>query len=342
MQNAIKLALAVFAAACPIAAAAQAPAEFYKGRTVNLQIGSGVGGGYDAVGRLFARHIGKYIPGQPSVVPQNVPGGGSLQLSNQFAAIAPRDGSTFGIVNNGVPSTPLLTPSVAKFDPRKFNYLGSPSREGHVMMVWETSKIRTIEDLFTKEAIIGATAPGGAVYDFPFLANAVLGTKFKIITGYQSSNTAKLAMERGEIDGQAGMGWVSVKTDYGTDLGAGRIRIVSVFGFEPLKEIPNVPLMPTGKTQDERQLFELMYSRQRFGRPFITPPDVPADRLAALRQAFEDTMKDKDFLAEAVKQNIEVEPVKWQELQELVEKLYKTPDHVVKRMQETLASVQKK
>lgn len=322
-------------------ASAQSVEDFYKGRTVNLQIGSGAGGGYDIVGRLFQRHIGKYIPGKPTVIPQNVPGGGSLQLANQFGAIAPRDGSVFGLVNNGVPSTPLLTPAVAKFDPRKFNYLGSPSRESHIFMAWHTSPIHTIDDLFTKEAIIGASAPGGAVHDFPFLTNAVLGTKFKIITGYSSSAKAKLAMERGEIHGSAGMGWVSVKADYGHDLGAGRIRIVSAFGFEKIKDLPDVPLMPTGKTQEERQLFELMYSRQKFGRPFLTPPDVPADRLAALRKAFEDTMKDPDFLAEAKKINVEIDPVRWQELHELLDKLYKTPDHVVKRMQDTLASVQK-
>lgn len=332
---------AALAGAAP--ATAQTPTDFYKGRTVFLQIGSGVGGGYDIVGRLFSRHMAKHIPGNPNLVPQNVPGGGSLQLANQFGAVAPRDGSMFGILNNGVPSTPLLTPNAAKFDPRKFSFLGSPSREAHVMMTWHTAPIKTMDDLFTKETIIAATSPGAAPYDVPFLTNTVIGTKFKIITGYNSSNDGRLAMERGEVHGTAAMGWVSVKSDYADDLKNKRILIVAAFGMRPNKELQamGVPLMPTGKTEEDRQLFQLMYARQDFGRPFLTPPDVPADRLAALRGAFEATMKDADFLADAKRLTVEVEPVTWQELHQLIDKLYQTPEPVVKRMQEIMSRAKK-
>jgi tripartite-type tricarboxylate transporter receptor subunit TctC len=328
--------------ALPFQAQAQSPADFYKGKTIFLQIGSGVGGGYDTVGRLFGRHIGKYIPGKPTVVPQNVPGGGSLQLANQFANITARDGTAFGILNNGVPSTPLLTPSAAKFDPRKFLYLGSPSREAHIFIAWQTAPAKTMEDLFKIETIVGATSPGGAPYDFPFLTNAIIGTKFKIITGYNSSTETKLAMERGEIHANAGLGWVAAKTDYADDLKTGRIKILAAFGMKKNKELLDVPLLPIGKTEEEHQLFQLMYARQDFGRPFMTPPDVPADRLAALREAFVQTMKDQEFLAEANKLNVEIDPVTWQELHELTTKLYSTPEPVVKRMQEILAKAQKK
>lgn len=340
--RALTLAFATALTALP--AHAQSPAAFYKDRTVFVQIGSGTGGGYDIVGRLFQRHMGKYIPGNPTLVPQNIPGGGSLRLANQFAAVAARDGSVFGILNNGMPSTPLMTPNVAKFDPRKFNFVGSPGREAHVMMVWHTSPIKTMEDLFTKETIIAATAPGAAPFDVPFLTNTVIGTKFKIITGYQSSNDGRLAMERGEVHGTAAMGWVSVKSDYADDLREKRIRIPAAFGMRPNKELAGmgVPLMPVGKTEDERQLFQLMYARQDFGRPFLTPPDVPADRLAALRHAFVETMKDKDFLGEAKKLNVEIDPVSWQELHTLMDKLYQTPDSVVKRMQQIMAATAKR
>jgi tripartite-type tricarboxylate transporter receptor subunit TctC len=319
-------------------AAAQTPADFYRGKTVFLQIGSGVGGIYDTVGRLFVRHIGNHIPGKPRVVPQNIPGGGSLALANQFASIAARDGSVFGVFNNGMPSTPLLDPSAAKFDPRKFHFLGSPSREFHILVGWHTAPVTTFDDLFKKELIVGATGPGAAPYDFPLLTNALIGTKFKIVTGYISGQETKLAMERGEIHANAGLAWSSAKNDYGSEIAEKKIIILAGFGFRPHPELPNLPMFPNGKTEEERQLFQLMYARQAYGRPFLTPPDVPADRVKALREAFETTLKDPAFLAETQKMNLEIDPVSADELDKLTADLYATPDHVVKRMHELLMS----
>lgn len=319
-----------------ISAHAQSVQEFYTKRLVTLQIGSGVGGGYDVIGRLFSRHMGKFIPGNPTVAPQNVPGGGSLQLANQFANITARDGSVFGIFNTGMALTPLLTPSAVKFDPRKFNFIGSPAREAHVLIVWHTAPVQTIEDAFKTTLTVAATAPGGAPYEFPHLTNTLLGSKFRVIKGYRSSQASKLAMEREEVHGIAGHGWASVKAEYGEDLAAGRIKVVAAFGMKKHKDLENIPLFPTGTTEEERRLFALMYSRQVIGRPFAAPQDVPKDRLEALRNAYAATVKDAAFLAEASKFNIDIDPVYHDELNELIEDLYATPQSVVARMQAIL------
>jgi tripartite-type tricarboxylate transporter receptor subunit TctC len=320
----------------PCSSAAQSPAEFYKGKTVFLQIGSGPGGGFDTVGRLVGRHIGKHIPGNPNIVPQNVPGGGSLQLVNQFANTTPRDGTVFGIINNGAPLTPLLTPQAARFDPRKLHWIGTPIREAFILISWHTAAAKTVDDLFKVETVAGSTGPGGANYDFPFLTNAVIGTKFKIVTGYSSSNETKLAMERREIDAYAGVGLAALN-EYADEIKNGKIKALAAFGMKKNSKVLDVPLLPIGKTDEEHQLFQLMYAREDFGRPFITPPDVPADRLAALREAFLLTLKDPDFMADAKKLNLELDPVSWQELTELTNKLYATPEPVAKRMQDIMA-----
>lgn len=336
------VALAIVAvAALPFQAQAQSPADFYKGKTVFLQIGSGVGGGFDMIGRLFARHIGKHIPGKPTIVPQNVPGGGSLQLANQFANITARDGTVFGILNNGAPLTPLLTPSAARFDPRKFLWLGSPIREAFIFIAWHTAPAKTLADLFEIETIVGSTGPGGANYDFPFLTNALIATKFKIISGYNSSAQSKLAMERGEIHAYAGVG-LAAMSEYAEEIKSGKIKALAAFGMKKNRKLMDVPLFPIGKTEAEHQLFQLMYAREDFGRPFLMPPDVPADRLAALREAFVQSMGDEEFLSDAKKLNVEIDPVSWQELQELTTKLYSTPEPVVRRMQEILVKAQVK
>ncbi len=269
-------------------------------------------------------------------MPQNVPGGGSLQLANQFANTTPRDGTVFAILNNGAPMTPLLTPSAAKFDPREFLWIGSPIREAFILIAWHTAPAKTMEDLFKVETVAGSTGPGGANYDFPFLTNAVIGTKFKIVTGYSSSNETKLAMERREIDVYAGVGLAALG-EYADEIKNGRITALAAFGMKKNSKLMDVPLLPIGKSDEEQQLFQLMYAREDFGRPFLAPPDVPADRIAALREAFVQTMKDPDFLADAKKLKLELDPVSWQELTELTTKLFSTPELVVKRMREIMA-----
>ncbi len=320
----------------PTWAQAQSASDFYKDRTVYLQIGSGSGGGYDIIGRIFARFIGTYIAGIPKVVPQNIPGGGSLAMANNFANITPRDGSVFGIFNTGMILTPLLTPSVVKYDPRKFKFIGSPAREAHVLIAWHTAPVVNLDDVFKQEIIVGASAPGGALFDYPLLANQLLGTKFRVVNGYRSSHESRLAMERGEVHALAGHSWGTVKSDFADDMARGRIRVIAAFGMQKHHDLQNIPLFPIGKSEEERQLFNLMYSRQITGRPFMTPPDVPDDRVDALRKAFDETVKDKAFLNEAEKLNVDIDPVSYVELERLVTELYAIPRPILDRMQNIL------
>ncbi len=306
--------------------------DFYKGKTVFLQIGSVPGGVYDIVGRMVGRYLPRYIPGGAKVVPQNVPGGGSLMLANQFGAITPRDGTALGVFNNGMPTTPLLDPGAARFDPRKFNFLGSPSREAHILVVWKTAPVQTFEDLFKTETIIGATSPGAAPYDFPILTNALSGTKFKIVTGYPGGPETQLAMRRGEIHGNGGLALGSYKTDYQDAVAHNELLILGAFGMKQHPELKHVPLFPTGKTPEDRELFELMYARQDYGRPFAMPEGVPADRVAAMRDAFEKVMTDADFRAEAQRANADIDPVNWRELTELTTRLYASSPQTISRI----------
>ena len=314
------------------AASADQVTDFYKGKTVFLQIGSVPGGIYDLVGRMVARHIAPYIPGSPKVVPQNVPGGGSLLLANQFGAITPRDGTVLGVFNNGMPTTPLLDPGAARFDARKFNFIGSTSREAHILVVWNSAPVTTFEDLFQKEVILGATSPGAAPFDFPILTNALAGTKFKIVTGYPGGPETQLAMRRGEIHGNGGLALGSYKTDYQDAVSNKEIKILGAFGMRRHPELKDVPLFPTGKSSEERQLFELMYARQDYGRPFAMPEGVPKERVAAMRGAFEKTMRDTEFLVEARRANADIDPVGWQEMTELTARLYATSPETINRM----------
>jgi hypothetical protein len=314
-------------------------ADFYHGKTVFLQIGSGAGGVYDIMGRLAARYIGKYIPGNPTVVPQNVPGGGSLPLSNQFGNTTPRDGTYFGVFNNGMPMTPLLSPTAAHFDPRQFHFLGSPFREGEVLVVWHTAPVKTLADLFTKELVVGATSPGAAPYDFPLLTNIILGTKNKIVTGYQSSTETLLAMQRGEVYGIAGLSWNSTKTEYAEVIRNKEMNILAAYGMKNQPPLtPDIPMLPLGDTEEDHQIFQLLYARESYGMPFATPPGVPSERVAALKVAFEAMMHDPGFLADAKKLNIDIDPVPAAELGDLTVKLFQTPPAVVARAQQLLAS----
>ena len=331
-------ALAAAAPAAPESAAADTVADFYRDRTVFLQIGSETGGIYDITGRLVARHIGKYLPGPPKIVVQNVPGGGSLALANQFGNVTARDGSVFGVFNDGMPTTPLLSPGAVHFDPRSFQIIGSTGRDPNILIVWRTAPVQTLDALFKKELIVGATSPGAAPYDFPLVTNMLIGTKFKIVRGYRGGSETQLAMRRGEIQGNAGVALASYKADYIDAIRNGDVHIVAAFGMEKDKALKDVPLFPLGNDAD-RQIFQLMYARQSYGRLFAAPAGVPADRMAALRTGFAATLRDPDFLAEAARAHLDdIDPVSWQELTALTKRLYETPPAVLARVQAILAS----
>jgi len=314
-------------------------AAFYKGRQMQLLVGSAAGGSYDLSARIVARHIVKHIPGNPSMVVQNVPGAGSLSLANQIYNVAPRDGSVMALANNGMPTAPYLTPDQARFVPTKFSWIGSSNRETQIVIVWNTSPVRTMEDLFTQEVIVGGVSPGTATVDYPLVTNSLLGTKFKIISGYTTTPVVNVAMERGEVHGDAARGWITAKAQDAQMIQEGKVRIIAQYGFRKAADLPDVPLLPTGQTEADRQAFALLYARQEYGRPFFAPPDLPTARLAALRTAFEDTLKDPEFLAEARQSAWATEFVSGAELEALTNRIAATPPAVAERLRQALSSI---
>jgi tripartite-type tricarboxylate transporter receptor subunit TctC len=330
-------ALLLFAFSLATAAQAQSAEDFYKGKRLEIRVGTGAGGGYDLAARLVARYIGKYIPGHPTAIVQNVPGAASLTLMNQLYAVAPRNGTVFGVVTNGVPTAPLLTPDAVRFDLARFQWIGSPAPETQIVMVWHAARTQTLAQLFTTETIVGAIGPGTATYDVPMVTNPILGTKFKIVSGYGNTAQIDLAMERGEIEGHAALGWVSAKTRNRKWIADGKVRILAQYGFRKHPDLPAVPLFDLPKDEADRQAITVMLIRQEFGRPFLVPPDVPPERLAALRKAFAATMRDPGFIADARKADLEINPVAGEELDRLSAQITATRPEVAKRLREILA-----
>lgn len=320
----------------PSSNAAESVEDFYKSKkAVTLQIGAGTAGdGYDLYGRLVAHHIVKYIPGHPSIVVQNVPSGpGGLRVANQFGSTTVKDGSVFGMFVAGMPTTPLLSPGMVSYDPRQFGFIGSPNREVQVLVVSGKAPIKTVDDVLHTEVIAGASSPGAGVWDYPRMSNALLGTKFKIIAGYTSPRDTALAIERGEVEAMAGINWTAAKAFFSEKFASGELRLLAQYGFMNIPELQHIPLFPTGSDQSLHPYFRILYARQDYGRPLAFPAGVPTERVAAFRQAFEATVADPEFLAEAARSKLDINPVLGGELQQLTEDIYKTPAEVLSRMQ---------
>jgi tripartite-type tricarboxylate transporter receptor subunit TctC len=336
-----KIGVAVFLVLVTLASArAEDVAEFYRGKTVRIIVGVGVGSGYDLNARLLARHLPDYIPGHPAVIVQNQPGAGSLTMTNQLFAAGPFDGTAIGASFNGMPTTPLFQPGAARFDPNKLVWLGSTNRETQVTYVWHAVPVRSLEDLRSRELIVGAQAPGSTQYDFPMLANGLFGFKFKVITGYESTPKIHLAMERGEVEGNGATNWTTLKLLNSDWIEQKKIRVLVQWGLKKHPELPDVPLiLDIAKTDADKQALRLALARLEYGRPFFLPPGVPPERIAALRQAFDAAMKDPALLAEAEKSKIEIDPLTGGEVAELVRQVIATPADVVARVR---AAIEKK
>jgi tripartite-type tricarboxylate transporter receptor subunit TctC len=319
---------------------AQSPADFYKGRNVELYIGYSVGGGYDLYARVLARHIGRHIPGNPTVVVKNMEGAGSLRLANWLYRVAPKDGTTFGIIGRGTPFDPILGQQAATFDGTKFTWIGSGNHEVSVCVSYEGhGGITTFDDLRTKEMTVGGTGASADTDQFPKVVNGVLGTHMKVVSGYPGGNDIVLAMERGELQGRCGWSWSSVKATHGSWIAEKRLNVLVQLSLHKHPDLPDVPLVADLATTDEqRQILQLIFARQVMGRPFLAPPGIPADRAAALRKAFMDTMTDPAFIADADKSQLEVNPVPGDEVQKLVAEIYKTPPEVAKKAAALLAA----
>jgi tripartite-type tricarboxylate transporter receptor subunit TctC len=326
------LAIAVVFAAAPASAQQEDVAQFFKGKTLRLIVGIGVGSGYDINARLLARHMANHIPGQPTIIVQNQPGAGSLTMTNALYNTGPFDGTVMGASFNGMPTTPLLQPGGARFDPVKLNWLGSTNRETQAMYVWHTSPAQVLEDAKTKEVVIGAQAPGSTQFDYPVLANKLFGYKFKVVTGYESTPKIHLAMESGEVHGTIA-NWSTLKAINPSWIAEKKIRILAQWALRKNAELADVPMfLDQAKTDPERAALALMLARLEYGRPFFLPPNVPAPRVEALRRAFDATMKDPAYLAEADKLKIEVDPLAGEEVAALVEQVSRTPPDTVARV----------
>ncbi len=331
-------------AAAPLLAGGAAHAEdavaaFYAGKTVSMMVATAAGGGVDLIGRLVARHLKNHIPGKPNIVVQNMPGAGGNQMANNLFSSAARDGTVIGAPLNGMPTNPLLTPKVARFDPTQFTWIGSMYRSNNVAYVWHKSPVQTLEQLKTTEAIIGTSGPGSGSYDLSILSRDVLGLKYRIVRGYKSSTDINLAMERGEIHAQI-VGWDSIKAQRPDWI---RDKIITIIGHFSLEDPPELRAFPRivdlAKTESDRQALRLILARQSHGRPYFLPPGVPPERATALRRAFDATMRDAAFIAEAEAMKVEVDPMTGEDVQALVALVHhKTPADVIERVRALMSA----
>jgi tripartite-type tricarboxylate transporter receptor subunit TctC len=313
------------------AARAQSVEEFYRGKTINLAIGFSVGGGYDLYARHLARHMGKHIPGKPTIVPQNMAGAGSLRAANFIYSAAPKDGTAFGTFSRTTGINPLLE-SGAAFDATKFSWLGSVTEDTSVCVSWHTSQVKTWQDFLEKPMTLGGEGPSGEPDIFANLYRRLYGSKARLVAGYPGTNEIALAMERGEVDGLCGLSWSTIKTRYAQWYKDKKINIIVQAAFKKEPEMGDVTLvLDVTKDQETLQIMKLFLAAQEMARPFAAPPGIPEDRKAALIAAFETTMKDPEFLTEAKKQNLDVSPVTAANLNTLLAELYATPKAVLQK-----------
>jgi len=304
----------------------------YAGKNLQMIIGFGPGGGYDLWGRTVGRHIGKHLPGRPNVVPQNMPGAGSFVATNHIYAAAPKDGTVIGIVARDAALGPITGAGGARFDATKLSWIGSPTTETNICAVYHTAKVKTAQDLFDKELILGDTGPGTGTRIYPKALAGILGMKFRLIGGFPSSTDVFLAMERGEVDGIC-ESYDSVANRKPEWIPSGKISILFQGGSAPNPELKGVPfVLDLARNTEDRLALEFLYAGQGIGRPFVAPPDLPPERLQILRDAFNATMRDADFIADAKRQKLDVDPVSGEQLAALIRKIYATPPAIVERV----------
>jgi tripartite-type tricarboxylate transporter receptor subunit TctC len=339
MKSVRLVALAFGAALAAVAPAhAQSVAEFYKGKQLTMVIGFGPGGGYDLWARVVARHMGKHIPGNPTFIPQNMPGAGSITAANHIYGVAPKDGTAIGIIARDAPLAPLSGAEGARFDALKFTWLGSPTAETNICFAHKDAGVKSFNELLQKELIIGDTGPGTGTYVYPRVVNAMLGTKFKIVGGFPSSSDVFLAIERGEVHGFC-ESLDSALSKRPTWISDGTIHVLFQGGAEPHPSLKGVPFVfDLAKTEEQKQALAFVYAGQGIGRPFVAPPDLPADRAKALRDAFQATLKDPEFVADAQKQKLEVEPVPGERIASILSQLYATPKPVIEKVGQIIQS----
>jgi tripartite-type tricarboxylate transporter receptor subunit TctC len=333
----IAIVIALLLAACPGGALGQQPVEdFYRGRKIDLIIGYSSGGTYDLYARLVARHLGRHIPGQPLIVPRNMPGAGSRTAVTWVYNIAPRDGTVLATADQSLSLQQAAGDKRIQFDTTKLVYIGNPNVENNTTATWHTSGVRTIEDARRREVTMGATG-GSTSSQYPKAMNALLGTRFKIILGYPGGNDINLAMERGEVDGRGSNSWASWKATRPHWLAEHKINILVQIGLRKAPDLPGVPLlMELGGNDADRTLLRLLSSSTQIGRPVFTTPGVPDERAAALRRAFEAMVRDPAFLEDARKGNFDIDAVPGEAMQRLVAEIVGMPREQGERLRKII------
>jgi tripartite-type tricarboxylate transporter receptor subunit TctC len=333
------------AALAPVFAQAQDSAsgpvaDFFRGKQITMIVGSSAGGGYDIYARLLSRHLSKHIPGNPGIVVTNLPGAASNAAAAQIYNVAPKDGTVIGALQTAAVLDPLFgDPARMKHDASKFTYLGSADIDYYICIVRADAPVKTFQELQARELIIGASQPGTSTRDFPALLNSMAGARFRIVSGYPGTREITLAIEKGEVQGLCGFSWSSLQAQRPDWLKSGFIRVLVQEhdkGHPALNKM-GVPLaVGFAKTPENRRIMELIYSSETFGRPYMMPPGVPADRVAALRRAFLDALRDKELLADAERIGLEVDPISGEALQALAEKIYATPASIVEQAKQAV------
>jgi tripartite-type tricarboxylate transporter receptor subunit TctC len=321
---------AIALAACTLAQPARADdiADFYAGKTFTVTVGFSPGGIFDLYARILARHIGQHIPGKPNVIVQNMPGAGGRRLANAFQLIGPNDGTAIGITTPGIVTDQVMNAEGVQYDLRKFHWIGSPADEVNVLWVWHTTPVNTVEDVRTREVPLSSTGQGSPNYFVPRILNQLMGTKFKVITGYPGANEADLAIERGEVAGRVS-GWTGLKNT-GDWVATGKTKVLVQQGLRKAPELMDKPLLPElGKNDTEREVYEFLSLVPALGRPFFMPPATPPERIAAIRRAFEATMKDPGFLDEAIRGKLDVAPISGDEMARILAKSFSVSPNVL-------------
>jgi tripartite-type tricarboxylate transporter receptor subunit TctC len=312
--------------------------DFYRGRNLTLVIGYTAAGGYDIYARAVAHHLGRHIPGNPTIVPQNMEGAGSLRAANYLYNAAAKDGSVIGMVSRGMAMEPLIGASHTQFDSRKLSWLGSGTNEVSTCVTWHDSPVKTWADALTTPFTVGGEGSGSDPDIFATVVRNVFGVKLRLVSGYPGTAELTLAIERGEIGGRCGWSYSSLKQQHPEWIAGRQVNILVQLALKKTAELPDVPLVTDFATTDrQRQILRLVFSRQAMARPFVAPPGLPDDRKQALRKAFDETMADPEFLDEAKQHGLEVNPVRGVEIDKLIGDLYQTPPDVVAEVRAIVA-----
>ena len=323
LRQTIALCIALAAAVAPRTAAYAD--DFYQGKQITIVVGFSAGGTYDATARLFARFLGKHLAGNPTIIVRNMPGAGSLVATMNLFNTAPRDGTTLGIIGGGTVLEPLLGNPQAQYDARQFAWIGGRSRDDFLCVVWHTVPVSSIADVMQRETAVGATGPGSRTLTYPKALNDLVGTKFKIVAGYPGGNEITLALEKGEVEGYCGWAIGSIRQRMPQWLQDGTLKVLAQFTLAK-PDLANVPVAGTlPKTSEGRQAIEILSADSVLAWPLMAPPGLPAERIDALRTAFDAMMADPDLVSEAARENLDIDPVGGAAMQSLIERLYQSP-----------------